>query len=92
MNFHLPPGELNPDAPEVWGHLRFSTVAGLWFVDWYSAKGDIEGATMADADAYRWAESHKQELADEWERIRAWKIALWDAKPHPPILDDEIPF
>lgn len=92
MNFHLPPGQLNEDAPEVWGFLRFSKHAGLWFVDWYSAKGDIEGATMANAEEYRWAESHADQLAKEWEEIKAWKIALWDAKPRAPILDDDIPF
>lgn len=92
MNFHLAAGQLNEDAPEVWGFLRFSKHAGLWFVDWYSAGGDIEGATLADAEAYRWAESHPEELAAEWEQIKAWQLARWHAKPRPPILDDDIPF
>lgn len=92
MNLHLAAGQLNEDAPDVWGHLRFNATAGLWFIEWYSATGQLEGATMANADEYRWAEMHVAEPATEWEQIRAWQIVLWHSKLRPPILDDDIPF
>ena len=97
MNLYMPPGELNPDAPEVWGHLHFSTYSGLWMIDWYSlAHGDIEGATIANGDQYQWAETHPEEIAAEWEEIKAWKLRLWESrnirKSDPVNWDDDIPF
>jgi hypothetical protein len=92
MKLHLPAGQLTDDAPEVWGHLRFSVDAGIWFIDWYSPTGQLQGATVADAQQYRWAELHLDELTAEWHQIRLWQIACYERLPGRPILDDDIPF
>lgn len=91
MNFHLGPGELTDEAPEVWGALRFSKYAGLWFVDWYSADGEPVGSSVADGEAYAWAERNPEAVAATRQAVTDWKIRLWDLKPKVPF-DDEIPF
>jgi hypothetical protein len=72
MTFYMPAGELNPDAPEVWGFLHFSKPSGLWFIDWYGAHGDIEGATMAKGDALEWCKANPEAIATMQSELATW--------------------
>ena len=47
MTLHMTPGELNPESPEVWGCPRLSEHGIGWMVDWFDARGNLQGATVA---------------------------------------------
>lgn len=76
MIFEMPAGELNPDAPHVWGCPRLSAHGAGWLVDWYDGNGHLEGVSVAKGVDLDWIKSHPGKASEIAIDVAAWLKGL----------------
>lgn len=84
--FYMGPGELNPDASEVWGVPRHSTYAACWLVDWFDSDGACVGASTPTVDQYAFINKHPEHVSamqrdcETWLKRLGMPIPIWKRK------------